>query len=573
MKTWLRDLLRLAGWFPWLSRLALLFSFTAALLEGIGLAALLPVLSASLVDSADPPKSAVWWLPEDSAHRVLYGIVVFVVMAVAASASRFLAETLLLRLRSETERRAREEMGRALMQMSWPAFVSMRLGDIAQAQLNEGQQLGVAAHLVVQALGASLASAAYLAIALSISIQMTLYVLGFGIVVVVLYRIIGPWARRHADELSSLASSIGERVTDIFHGLKFIRATGMSKLAENKASELYEKWRFSYFASQLYTIGLRQGFEILGLVFIAVFLLMSLRGGAEELPTALVFLAVFYRVAPRLLAAQDALHQARSYHSWYLTWTERLKIAAAARETPTASAEPTLVSHIELRQACYLYPATNRPALDNISVTFRVGESYAIVGGSGSGKSTVLDLLTGLLEPTSGAVHLDDKDLRSVDLQSWRQRIGLVPQEPLLIHGTVLENITWGAPAVDPEIAVESARQAGALPFIQLLPFGIHTSLAEKGGSLSGGQRQRIALARALYRHPDLLLLDEPTSALDMQSQREVLTALSAIKGSCTMIIVTHNRDVASLCDHVITLEGGQISSVETPVWPSSVSG
>jgi ABC-type multidrug transport system fused ATPase/permease subunit len=560
---WARDLLRLARWFPGLSGAAMALCLAAALLEGLGLAALIPVINASMGGTTEFAGLLGVWLPAHREHWVVLGIVAFLVLAVAASVSRFLADMLLLRLRTAIERKARERLTHALLRMSWPAFLSLRLGDVTQAQFTEGLQMGTGTQLFVQAIGASLASLAYLAIALLISPSMTLYTLAFGLLVAGLYAVFGRWARKHADEMSGIASAIGERLAEMFQALKFIRATGMASRAEAQAATLYDDWKRTYFASQLYGIGLRNGFEVLGLAFIAVFLLLSARSGSEGMAAALVFLGVFYRLAPRLLAVQDGLYQARACHSWYLTWTERLNRAEASPESRFGHADPSLRVGIELRNVSYAYAGTPRAALRDVSFNLPAGGAIAIVGVSGSGKTTLLDLLTGLLEPTAGALYVDGTDLRRIDVQAWRLRIGLVQQEPLLIHGTVLENIAWGDSSPDLLRAREAARQAGLSAFIDGLPSGMETTLGERGGRLSGGQRQRVTLARALYRQPALLILDEPTSSLDQESQSEVLTALAAIKGRCTMVVVTHSEQVAGLCDQTITLADGRVESVD----------
>jgi ABC-type multidrug transport system fused ATPase/permease subunit len=554
LTVWWRDFFRLASWFPGTSAGAIVFSCLAALLEGVGLAALIPALHASLGGSVNAVGPLMRFLPDDPSRWALFGIAVFALLAVGAVVSRLVADMLLLRLRTDVEQRARERMGRALLHMSWPAFLSLRLGDIAKAQVMEGLQIGVGTQVFVQALGAMLASAAYIVVALTISVPMTLYTLTFGGIVAVCYALIGRWARRHSEELSSIVSSIGERVTEIFHGLKFVRATGLTDKAEAQANALYEGWRRSYFMSQLYSLGMRQGFELLGLCFIAVFLLFSLTAGQGGLATALVFLAVFYRLAPRLLAAQDGLYQARTYHSWYVTWQGRLARAEQALEAMPAGLTPPARCSLRLDAVTYQYPGAARPALKALSLSLSPGESIAIVGPSGCGKTTLLDLVTGLLAPTAGSILLDDLDLRDIDLQKWRGRIGVVQQDPLLIHGTVLENVSWGDAAPDIVGARRALVAAGAAVFVDALPDGIDTLIGERGGRLSGGQRQRIALARALYRTPDLLILDEPTSALDRESELDVLAALQSIKRSCSILLVTHSEEAAKFCDKVVRL-------------------
>jgi len=561
---WARDLFRLAGWFPGLSSMAVAFSLAAALLEGLGLAALIPVINASLGGATSAVGLLSAWLPVHREQWVTFGIVAFLVLAVAASLSRFMADTLLLRLRAAIERKARGRLTYALLRMSWPAFLSLRLGDVTQAQFTEGIQMGIGAQFLVQAMGAALASLTYLAIAFLISPSMTLYTLAFGLLVAGLYATVGRWARRHADEMTGIASAIGERLAEMFQALKFIRATGLAPRAEAQASRLYDDWKRAYYASHLYSFGMRNGFEVLGLAFIAVFLLLSARGGSEGLAAALVFLGIFYRLAPRILAVQDSLFHARGSHSWYLTWTERLRAAQASQEPRFGREHPSLHAGIEMRNVTYTYAGSRRAALENVSFRVPVGGAVAIVGMSGSGKTTLLDLFIGLLEPTAGAVYVDDKDLRRLDIERWRLRIGLVQQEPFLTHATLLENIAWGDPQPDVERAREAATQAGLAPLIEGSPGGMQTALGERGGRLSGGQRQRVTFARALYRQPALLILDEPTSSLDEESQREILETLAAIKGRCTMIVVTHSEQVAQLCDQVITLTNGRVASIET---------
>jgi ABC-type multidrug transport system fused ATPase/permease subunit len=328
---------------------------------------------------------------------------------------------------------------------------------------------------------------------------------------------------------------------------------------------LYESWRRSFFMSQMYAAGTRYAFELLGLGFIAAFLAFFLQGQAAGMPAALVFLAVFYRLAPRLLAVQDGLFQARTYHSWVLTWEQRRRLAESAAEPPGGEKAPALRATLELCDVSYRYPGGERDALSDVTMVIPVGRAVGIIGASGSGKSTLLDLLTGLLVPSKGSVLLDGAALYEFDLHQWRRRIGLVQQETPIVHGTVTQNIAWGEGEPDAERVRSAAAMAGALEFIEALPHRFETLVGERGGRLSGGQRQRLALARALFRQPDLLILDEPTSALDGESELVVRAALERIKGRCTMLIVAHRIETLSFCDHIVALDAGRI--VEQGDW------
>jgi ATP-binding cassette subfamily C protein len=301
--------------------------------------------------------------------------------------------------------------------------------------------MGTGAQMLVQAAGAMLASAAYIVVALAISPRLTGYTLAYGVLVAGLYLWFGRRGQRHSDALSGLASQIGQRLGDLFGALKFARATGLTSQAEAEAASLYERWRRSYVASQAYVFAMRHGFELLGLAFIAIFLFLSAAQGREGLAAGLIFLGVFYRLAPRLLAVQEGLFQARAAHSWYLTWSARLAAAEGSPELSGGDRQPILANSIELRDVCFKYAGAVVPTLTAVSMKVAAGELIGIVGPSGQGKTTLLDLLTGLLEPSSGVILIDGVDLRDVDMRRWRSMIGLVPQEPLLVHGDFTANV------------------------------------------------------------------------------------------------------------------------------------
>ncbi|MFN9030968.1 MAG: ABC transporter ATP-binding protein [Betaproteobacteria bacterium] len=561
--SWIKDLAGVAAWFPGLSFAAAALTIAAALLEGAGLAALVPLVSSLVAGDAAQLPWLPFSLPAEPDRAIKVTIAIFIALAAAASLSRFLAELLQLRLRAAIEKRARDSLTQALLSMAWPAYIAVKQGDLAQAQFTEGIQIGTGAQMLVQATGAALASIAYLAVALTISPQMTAYTIAFGVMVAGLYITMGRRGQRHADRLSGLATEIGRQLNELFGALKFARSTGLTRQAEADANMLYEKWRTSYVASQAYAFALRHGFELLGLAFIAIFLLASASRGAAGLATGLVFLGVFYRLAPRLLAVQDGLFQARTSHGWYVSWSSRLAYATSSSERFTGTLEPELNHSLELRNVSYRYPGTTDSTLKHVQLQVAKGELVAIVGPSGAGKTTLLDLVTGLLSPTSGVVLIDSVDLSRLDMDKWRSRIGFVPQDPLLVNGDLTENICWGATRADGTRAEQAAKRAGLQELIRTLPQGMATPIGERGARLSGGQRQRLALARALYRDPAILILDEPTSSLDRDSEQQVLDAISSIRGTCTTVVVTHSDSVAKVCDRVYQLRQGALNSLD----------
>ena len=201
----------------------------------------------------------------------------------------------------------------------------------------------------------------------------------------------------------------------------------------------------------------------------------------------------------------------------------------------------------------------DRPVLDGLELELRAGESVALVGATGSGKSTVAGLLARLYDPDGGRVLLDGHDLRELRLADVRQAVALVFEETFLFTESVRENIRFGRPDADDESVARAAALAGAAEFIAGLPEGYETVLGERGFSLSGGQRQRIAIARAILADPAVLVLDDATSAVDATKEHEIRAALAKVMRGRTTLVIAHRPATIALADRVAVLENGRI--------------
>jgi ATP-binding cassette, subfamily B, bacterial len=236
---------------------------------------------------------------------------------------------------------------------------------------------------------------------------------------------------------------------------------------------------------------------------------------------------------------------------------ELLTTEAELTDAPDAVPAPPFTGRIALQQVDFAY-APGKPILRRVSIGVEAGSTVAIVGHTGSGKSTLLNLVPRLFDPTRGSVTIDERDLRTLKLESVREQISLVQQETVLFGFSVAENIRYGCPdATDKEVE-QAAQAAGLAGFIRQLPEGFDTVLSERGASLSGGQRQRIAIARALVRRTPILLLDEPTTGLDPAARRGVSDTLEGLIEHTTTLLVTHDMDLARRADEIIVLEHGR---------------
>jgi subfamily B ATP-binding cassette protein MsbA len=218
---------------------------------------------------------------------------------------------------------------------------------------------------------------------------------------------------------------------------------------------------------------------------------------------------------------------------------------------------------IRFESVSLTYPGGSRPALSEVSLEIRPGETVALVGPSGSGKSSLIHLLPRFYRPTSGRITLDGHDLESLTLESLRRQISLVSQSVVLFNDTVAANIAYGrADRTDEADLVRAAQAAHAMEFIRALPQGLDTEIGENGAKLSGGQRQRIAIARAILKDAPILLLDEATSALDTESERAVQAALEALMEGRTTIVIAHRLSTIEKADRIVVLAQGRIAEI-----------
>jgi len=200
--------------------------------------------------------------------------------------------------------------------------------------------------------------------------------------------------------------------------------------------------------------------------------------------------------------------------------------------------------------------------LRDASLIFPAGEITAIVGASGTGKTTIVDLVIGLLRPQEGEVWIDDLPLKQVDLEQWRHMIGYVPQETLLLQDSIFINVTLGDAAITEREVEEALQKAGIWEFVQTRPKGIHSSVGQRGLMLSGGQRQRIAIARALVRKPKLLVLDEATTALDPENEAAICQTLRNLRGEITILAISHQPAVLEVADRGYRVKDGTVIPV-----------
>ena len=304
---------------------------------------------------------------------------------------------------------------------------------------------------------------------------------------------------------------------------------------------------------------------VTGLATLVISMLVQRRDLANILPTLGLFAAAAFRIMPsvgRVLGAAQALRYGLPAINTLYAELQRPSEDLgqfAGRIAP-------LQREIRIVDVTYAYPGAPAPALTGVTLAIQKGESVGFVGSSGAGKSTLVDVILGLLKPDAGAVTVDGQDIQQ-NLRNWQNQIGYVPQSIYLTDDTLRRNVAFGLPERQiNDAAVARAIEAAQLKeFVASLPGGLETPVGERGVRLSGGQRQRIGIARALYHDPAVLVLDEATSALDVETESDVMEAVTALHGSKTILIVAHRLSTVAHCDRRYRLEQGRAEEQQVP--------
>ena len=303
-----------------------------------------------------------------------------------------------------------------------------------------------------------------------------------------------------------------------------------------------------------------------GVLGLLVLMLQRGESGAGIVPLLGLYAAAVYRIMPALQQIYTGVTNLRFCGDLITVLRSELAMIdahAAVVEAPEPEVEPVAFTHsVELRDVSLRYAGAESDVLDGLSLSIPKNSSIGVVGETGSGKSTLIDVLLGLLQPQAGALLLDGVALREEQLRGWQRLIGYVPQFIYLSDSSIRNNIAFGIDAsqIDQARVEEAARLAGLHEFIvNQSPEGYDTVVGERGIRLSGGQRQRIGIARALYHDPDVLILDEATSSLDNITEHGVMKAIRALSGRKTIVIVAHRLSTVQDCDQIVVIDKGRV--------------
>ncbi len=538
--------------------------------EGTSVALLLPLLSGIGVSSPSTPSSTTAALEQGlaliGATDPVRILVVIIAVATVQAALFLVLSWWTARLGRRYQSQRQSELFRAFMRARWNFIVNRKAGELTNVIVTESERLGLAFTTGLSMISTSVVMLIYFGLSLVIAWQVALTLIAFallsGLALTRLYRISYAAGQSLPPLNAELQSTLGEQ----FSGAKIVKATASEDRVAARIDPLLRKIEKVNALAGFLPVMVRGLLEFLALVGLAVIFVLGSKGMGVALGNVLVVLALFARLFPRITTLQAQLHYLNGYVHAIEVINQLQSAAEAEAERQDRSTEAL---KIKLPTALVVQNLDvtfgQRKVLERINMTLEIPGMLAIVGGSGAGKSTLGHAVLGLVEPSAGSIRLGSHELASAPLGAWRRVIGFVPQETILFHASVWENLTLANPAASRTEVEMAVRRAHAHEFITALPEGYDTIIGDQGVKLSGGQRQRLAIARALLTNPTLLVLDEAMSALDAESEADLLSTLEELRKQMGILIIAHRLAAVRTADTICVFESGRI--VETGTW------
>lgn len=543
--------------------LALVALLANGLLGGASLLLLIPIVNSVADDSVAITIPVVGDTSLSSVPLVvLLGL--FVLLIAAQALISQLTAVTTVRVQQVLIDELRHEAFAAVLAARWSFVVAHRRSDIVSIVSLGAVRAGMAYNQLLQFCVALVIAVITAIIALLVSPGIAITAIAVVVIMALVQTLSVRPAHRLGVELGERQRTMQAVITDSLDSLRLVRAHSASAVWIDRLADAFAGTR------QVQVANVRRQSMLSGLTSVGTAIgasILVLAAVALDVPpaTIVVILILVFRFA---LSARQLVATSTLMANSLPAVRDLADLTDEARrqvEVPEASSTgrspdfPRSENLVELRDVTYAYPGSDSGVRD-LSLTVPTGEITALTGPSGAGKSTTLDLVIGLLSPTTGQVLVNGEPLLSSELTWWRSLIGYVPQETVLIPGSLRDNLVWSVHGECSDEDCWRVLDQAAAAFARLLPDGLDTVLGDQGLRLSGGERQRVAIARALLRRPRLLVLDEPTSALDDQTERDVLDLIRTLRPVVTVLVVAHRLSTIEAADHRVHLDQGRIS-------------
>jgi ATP-binding cassette subfamily C protein len=552
---------------------AILLAALYSLTEGIGILLLIPTLQIAGLNLMGQGKlqsySAYVYRALARVHLTPSLPVLLIIFLVLISARTIMAKlqsVIGASVREGIEAYLRERMHQAIVAADWLFLCRKKSADLVHVLTSEVERVGAITIYSLLLAGDILVTTIYVVVATALSAGVTAMVLGAGLFLAIILR-----------EKTKALQTIGagtSRANQLLYGAVIAHVQSL-KATKAYNAESHDRKVFAALNSAVAEVrnaAVRKQawssgwFETGSFLILIAGIYVSIRLFSVGPASILILLLIFARLMPRLAATYSHYQNIVNLLPAFSAISELYNECSAASEKLDFEGQPVALQRsIQLKDVSFTYQAAMGTVIRNVSLEIAAGKTVALVGPSGSGKSTLADIAIGLLRPDAGTISIDGIQLTRSNLAGWRTQIGYVSQDTILFHDTLRANLSWARPNLSEDDMWQALRLAAAEDLVRRLPDGLDTMVGDRGAFLSQGERQRLAIARALLRHPAVLVLDEATNSLDAENEARVMEAIDNLHGDVTILIIAHRFSTIKHADMVYVVDRGEI--VESGSW------
>ena len=545
-----------------------ILGFLSGLSGAVGIGAIIPLFSLltdqetglDIISRSIDKLFALFNLTLTLPVLVIFIATLFILKALIKFAAQYMNEL----LAAEYEENLRSSLFHKTFQSNWPFLMEQKIGYLERVLMFD---VYISSSTITQMSGLILLATSfvtYAVVAFSISTFITLLTIAFGLVLFFVFKPFLYKIQRLTEESAAKEKMVSHHINQNITGAKMIKAQAVENMVFQKGKEYFQRFKEIRLKKAIYQFSVSAAFEPIGFIFAAILLMFYYQKPAFEIAA---FAAIIYLIQKMFSFMQTGQRTAQGIVE-IVPYIKSVigygKVIIENKETDAGTHNFKFENKFEFQNIDFSYNGKAK-VLSGINFEIKNGDMIGLVGSSGAGKTTLVDVILRLIKPTSGKILVDGIDLNEISMDSWRKNIGYVTQEMFLLNDTIKNNIRFYDNTISEKDIIEATKVANIYKFIEKLPNKFNTEIGERGLKISGGQRQRIVLARILARKPKILILDEATSSLDATSEKLIQEAIDKLKGKMTVIAIAHRLSTIMNSDKLLILDSGKIIEEGNP--------
>ena len=543
--------------------------FLSSLLEGIGINVAIPIFS-FLSGTSNKASDFISEIIEKffGFFQITYslkylfificGLLIFRVLIL------LLSNYIKIKITATYEEKTRGELFKLTAEANWQYLLKQKLGYLETILVTNVKYSSLLLQHISNSLMIVASLIIFLLVAINISWQITVITLILGGLIFVAFRPFLYKIRRLSKENEKINRQTAHHINENILGMKTIKVMSANSKIVDKAKEYFKALRELVTKTNFLSIATDALIQPIGLVFVFIIFAISYKTNAFNFAALAAIIYLIQRIFTYGQQLQSTLYAMTNSASYVNKMLEYRDEVAKNKEIDNGTDAFSFNDYLEFKDVGFCYD-NEKQILNNVRFSIKKGEMVGLIGPSGGGKTTIVDIILRLFNPVKGEILIDGKDINKININEWRKNIGYVSQDIFLKNDTIVNNIKFYNDSITDEEMTEAARMANIYDFIQNCPDKFETVIGERGLLLSAGQRQRIVIARILARKPQLLILDEATSALDNESEMQVQKVIENLKNKTTVLLIAHRLSTVMHCTRLLVLQGGEIKEQGSP--------